>query len=369
MKLSDYVIRFLEEQGIEHVFGLTGTAVVRLFDSAARNCKIQTVFCHHEQAAALAAVSYARTRNSLGATLVTTGPGGTNAITGVVAAWQDSIPCFFISGQQRYAHTSHGKPVRQLAAQELDIVSIVKSTTKYAAMVQSPHDIRYHMEKARYLAVSGRPGPVWIDIPTDFQWSDIEPITMRGFSPPDVQYEPLDADVDRTVAMLVEAKRPLLLAGYGIRLAHAEEAFKQLVERLELPFVATWTASDMVPTSHPLHGGRVGYYGQRGANLAVQNCDLLIVIGSHLSVSLTGTLTQAFAREAKIVAVAIDPEALAHQTVRIDIPIVADAHLFIDRFVSKAASKTRATEKFWLERFTKYRTYKGCRQKTERNTR
>ena len=183
MKLTDYVIQFLAEQGIEHVFGVTGGAVVHLFDSADRHPGMRPIFTHHEQSAAMAAEAYARMRNGLGAAFVTTGPGGTNAITGVCAAWLDSIPCVYISGQARLAHTTRGRPLRQLGTQQLDIVPLVAPITKYAAMVDDARLIKYHLQRAAWSARSGRPGPVWIDLPLDLQWASIDPETLPGFDP------------------------------------------------------------------------------------------------------------------------------------------------------------------------------------------
>lgn len=362
MKLTDYVIDFLVRNRIKYVFGLTGGAVVHLFDSIDRNPGIQPVFCHHEQAAALAAVSYARVRNDLGAAIVTTGPGGTNAITGVTAAWQDSIPCIFVSGQSRKEHTTHGKQLRQLGSQELDIVSIVEPITKYAVMVDTPEMIRYHLEKAVYVAKHGRPGPVWIDIPLNFQWASIEPELLhgynlsedeRGLSQPNIY----KSSCEKCRALLSEAKRPLLMAGYGVRLSHAHEAFKKFVEAVNIPFVSSWTASDMFGHDNPLYVGRMGIAGQRGANLAVQNCDLLVCVGSHLSIPLTGTMFDAFARDAKIVLVDIDMQELDYETVQVDLPIWCDAKIFLDEMIKMPPVIQKSTINSWYNKCVRYKTY------------
>jgi acetolactate synthase I/II/III large subunit len=334
VKLSDYVAEFLHRQGVTHVFGLTGGAVVHLLESVAQHPAMEPVFHHHEQAAAFAAEGYARIHRTPGACMVTTGPGGTNALTGVAAAWLDSVPCFYISGQVRLAHTGRGHPVRQVGTQHLDIVALAKPITKYAVMVEDISTIRYHLEKAAWLCRNGRPGPVWIDIPLDMQWSQIDPTKLHGFDPAELgagRTVPVAtaADLEKCRELLASAKRPLVLAGYGVRLAGAEEEFRTFVESLNLPFVASWNASDMLAGDHPLNVGRPGLFGQRGANLAIQNCDLLISVGSHLCVSLTGTMFQAFARDAKIVMVDIDPVELTHRTVRVDLPIQSDAKAFL----------------------------------------
>lgn len=365
--MTDYVIDFLVKQEIGHVFGLTGGAVVHLFDSVDKHPGIQPIFCHHEQAAALAAATYARVRNGFGAAIVTTGPGGTNAITGVTSAWQDSIPCFFISGQSRKEHTTHGKPLRQLGTQELDIVSIVKPITKYAAMVEEPSRIRYHLEKAAFLAKESRPGPVWVDIPVNFQWISIDPDRLPGFDASEIgQYNASPQTVTEwcqyCYALLAEAKRPLFLVGYGTRLAHAEKEFRRLVEALQVPFVSSYTASDIVPTDHSLYTGRAGVSGQRGANLAVQNCDLLICVGSHLSIGLTGTLFDAFAREAKIVMVDIDKEELTFETVRVDFPIRCDAKVFLEEMLRLTSEAQLDVPAWWREKCLKYKAYNAVPQ-------
>lgn len=334
IKLTDYVMDFLARQGVKHIFGFTGGGVVHLFDSADKNPHITPVYCHHEQAVALAAVSYSRITNNLGAAVVTTGPGGTNAVTGVLAAWQDSIPCVFISGQARIEHTSHGKSLRQLGTQEFDILSVVKPITKYSAMVEDAKMIRYHLEKALYLAKEGRPGPVWIDLPLNFQWSFIETDSLTGFTPSatsrnDHHKKCHIEDCKKTYELLRKAKRPLILAGYGIRLAHAEKEFRNVIKKTQIPFVSTWNASDYLPANNKLYIGRIGIAGQRGANIAIQNCDLLLAIGSHLSIPLTGTLFKSFAREAKIIVVDIDRKELEFKTVRVDFPIHCDAKVFL----------------------------------------
>jgi len=362
MKLTDYVIDFLVEQGVYNVFGLTGGAVVHLFDSANKNHAMEPIFCHHEQAAALAAVSYARIKNGLGAAIITTGPGCTNAITGVLSAWQDSIPCIFISGQTRKEHTSHGTALRQLGSQEFDIISIVKYITKYAMIVEEAERVRYHLEKAVYLAREGRPGPVWIDIPLNFQWEDIDPDILPGFKPSRMKkYNPPPKSVAQWCRqcynLLAVASRPLLLAGYGIRLAHAEKEFRQILEILQIPFISSWTASDIISTSHPLYLGRLGVTGQRGANLAVQNCDLLICIGSHLSIPLTGTMFGAFAREAKIVMVDIDEVELTFKTVRVDFPIRCDAKIFLQEMFIQADQNAHKDICWWRDKCSHYQKY------------
>jgi len=362
MKLTDLVIDFLAKKKIKHVFGLTGGGAVHLFDTADKHPDISVVFTHHEQAAALASVAYARITGNIGATIVTTGPGGTNTITGVLSAWQDSIPCIFISGQSRKDHVSHGRGLRQLGTQEFDIVSLVRTITKYAVLLDQPEMILYHLEKAFHIATTGRPGPVWIDIPLDFQWADIDPSSMKTFVP-DKQVEKLLIDSTVVAArtcwnLIARSKRPLFLLGYGIRLAHAEHEIRQLIELSGIPFVTTWTASDLFESCHPLNAGRIGIAGQRGANMAIQNCDLLISIGSHLSIPITGTLFNAFAREAKVVMVDIDEKELDFQTVHVDYPFQCDARDFLATMISQRHDGSYVpTIDTWLQKISNYRRY------------
>lgn len=362
MKLTDYVVNFLINQGISYVFGFTGGGIVHLFDSMEKKTGIMPVYCHHEQAVALAAVAYSRVTNNLGAAAVTTGPGGTNTITGVLSAWQDSIPCIFISGQARIEHTSCGKSLRQVGTQEFDILSIVKPITKYSAMVEDPCRIRYHLEKAVYFAKEGRPGPVWIDLPLNFQWSFIKPDSLEGFIPEETNRagrpgEHVFSDCEKVYDLLSRAQRPLILAGYGIRLACAENEFRLLVKKLRIPFVSSWTASDYLPTGDDLYLGRIGIAGQRGANMAVQNCDLLLAIGSHLSIPLTGTLFDAFAREARIVAVDIDIKELEFRTVRVDFSIHCDARLFLVNMLKHYKEIAFKKTSFWRQKCRGYKEF------------
>lgn len=362
MKLTDYVVDFLAKQGIKYIFGLTGGAVVHLFDSVDHNPKTNPIFNHHEQASALAAEAYSKITNNLGACFVTTGPGGTNAVTGVAAAWLDSIPCIYISGQTRYEHTTNDKPIRQLGSQQLDIIPLVGSITKYAVMVDNPKKIKYYLQKAAYIAKTGRPGPVWIDIPLNFQWIQIEPDELEGFDPSELKEkqlseEEIDELVKRSIDMLSVAKRPVILAGYGIRLAHAEAVFKKVIETLNIPFVSTWTASDLLPTNNRSYLGRSGIAGQRGANLAVQNCDLLLSIGSHLSIPLTGTDYKSYARAAKKIVVDIDEVELGFETVKIDLPIWCDARKYLQKLLEHTETIKRNDISEWQKKCSKYKSY------------
>ncbi len=367
MKLTDYVADFLGKQGVKHVFGLTGGAAVHLFDSVSANREMGAVFLHHEQAAALAAEGYARVTDGLGVAMVTTGPGGTNAVTGLCAAWLDSVPCLYVSGQARLAHTSRGKGIRQLGTQELDIVTLVGPLTKYAAMVEDPKTIRYHLEKAVYIATHGRPGPVWLDLPLDLQWASVDADALPGFDPselgPGLSAKPAAAEVRRALELLAGAERPVVLAGYGVRLSHAQAEFKRLIEELKIPFLTTWDALDLMPTDGKLCLGRPGTFGQRGANLAIQNCDLLLCLGSHLAIPVTGTNLDAFARGAKIIMVDIDRKELDFKAGKVALAVQCDAGEFLREMLGAAGKRKRKDIGPWLERCSKYKAYNAVSPK------
>lgn len=360
MKLTDYVADFLAKEGVRHVFGLTGGSIVHPLDSVERHPMMSVIYPHHEQTVSFAAEAYSRITNNLGSAFVTTGPGGTNAITGLCAAWLDSIPCVFLSGQTRYEHTTYDKPIRQLGSQHIDIVEVVTPLTKYAVMVDDPNKIRYYMEKAIYIARTGRPGPVWIDLPLDFQWASVKPDDQPGFDPAKEGLLPsanprFSQDVKECAKLLKAAKRPVIILGTGVRLAKANKEFKRLIEKFKIPFVGTWNSLDMMPTAHPLNIGLTGISGQRGGNFAVQNSDLLLCIGCHLSAMLTGSNFKAYAREAKKVVVDIDQVELDYETVKVDLSILSDAKEFINALLKEDIRLNDLTS--WQEWCTKYKTF------------
>ncbi len=307
-----------------------------LTDGIACHPKLAAVCTHHEQAAAMAAVGYAK-RKGIGAAFVTTGCGGTNALTGLLAAWQDNVPVIFVSGQCKRKETvrNSGLRLRQVGVQEADILPVVLPMTKYAVMVNDPQDIAFHLEKAAPLATTGRPGPVWIDVPMDVQGAPVDPAALRHFVPgpsADEGYklDPSQDEVDAVAGLLRGAKRPVVIAGQGIRLAGAVDAFRAFVEKHRLPVVASRLGIDLLPSDHPLFIGRIGNKGDRAGNFAVQNADAVLSIGGRLSVSSTGHEYHTFAREAKIAVVDIDPVEHRKNSVRIDRFVNADAKRFID---------------------------------------
>ena len=367
MKLSDYVVRFIAEQGVKHVFLVTGGGAMHLNQSLGAASEIKAICNSHEQASAICAEGYSKATNHLGVCMVTTGPGGTNAVTGVAGAWLDSTPTLFVSGQVKRPDRMfdpEGRPLgmRQLGVQEVDIVSIVKPITKYAVTVLDPNDIRYHLEKAAYLATHGRPGPVWIDIPLDVQASPIDdPGNLRGFDPKELgKSSDAASDLQREVARLVEhlnrAERPLLFAGNGIRLAHAEKEFEQLRRFLGIPTVATWCAADLVPSDEPTYVGRPGTVAARGANFALQNCDFLLAIGVRLDFAITGYAPQNLAREAHKVGVDIDPAELQKLHPYLQQPICADARDFLRELLQQKNSIRLRDQAKWAGRCADWKT-------------
>ena len=342
-KLSDYLVQFVADQGVQHVFLVTGGGAMHLNEALSRCAALEPVCNSHEQASAICAEAYAKATDGLGVAMVTTGPGGTNTVTGVAGAWLDSTPVLFISGQVKRPDRmfdAAGKPLgmRQLGVQEVDIVSIVRPITKYAVTVLDPNTIRYHMEKAVYLARSGRPGPVWIDVPLDVQASPIEDISaLPGFDPAELNENKagtgLQEEVRETIAALNAAERPLLFAGNGIRLARAEKEFHELRQLLNIPIAATWCAADLVPSDETLYVGRPGSVAARGANFALQNCDFLLAIGVRLDFAITGYAPDKLAREAHKTVVDIDAAELAKLHPHMEQPVQADARAFLQEML------------------------------------
>ncbi len=366
MKLSDYVMQFVVEQGVKHVFVVTGGGAMHLNQSLGAESRIEPICNSHEQASAMCAESYAKVSNHLGVCMVTTGPGGTNSVTGVTGAWLDSTPTLFISGQVKRPDRmfdKQGNPLgmRQLGVQEVDIVSIVKPITKYAATVLDPNEIRYHLEKAVHLAITGRPGPVWVDIPLDVQASPLEdPSKMRGFDPAEsgnpAGSTDLQSEVRRLIEKLNAADRPLLFAGNGIRLARAVQQFGQLRSILQIPTVATWCAADLVPSDDPTFVGRPGSVAARGANFALQNSDFLLAIGVRLDFAITGYAPQKLAREAYKVAVDIDAAELAKLHPHLNQPVCADAKAFLQELIRQKDSIRLRDHSAWDARCAEWKT-------------
>lgn len=336
IKVSNYIAKKLVEQGISQVFTVTGGGAMHLNDALGHETGLKCLYQHHEQACAIAAECYARIHNRIGVLCVTTGPGGTNAITGVVGGWLDSIPMLVLSGQVRYDTTARwsGVGIRAMGDQEFDITRAIDCMTKYSEMVTDPLNIRYCLEKAIYLAYSGRPGPTWLDIPLDVQGAYVEEDQLEGFDPEAYEAgadgQGLPASVsDETARAIAEkirsAKRPVLNAGNGIRIAGAYPVFQRVVKKLGIPVVTGWNSQDCMCTEDPLYVGRAGGMGDRPGNFAVQNSDLVFSIGSRLSIRQVGYNYQTWAREAYTIINDIDIEEIKKPSVHVDMAVHADA--------------------------------------------
>ena len=341
-RLADYVADFMVNQGVTDVFSVVGGGAMHLNDAIGHHSGLKVTYNHHEQACAIAAEAYARLENKIAAVCVTTGPGGTNAITGVVGGWLDSIPMFIISGQVNYTTTARyamqftdGLPLRAVGDQEYDIVKSIEPMTKYAVMIEDPLQIRYVLEKAWYLANTGRPGPVWIDIPVNFQGSYIETDDLSGytFSEDAEQLPPLVSEdvINMVIKELRLSKRPVIYAGGGIRLSGGYKAFRQVIEKLNVPIVTYWNSVDVIEDEHPLYVGRGGNMGDRPGNFAIQNSDLVLAIGTRISIRQTGYDYGTWARAAKVIMVDIDRAEMRKPTIHVDLPIWADAKDFLEK--------------------------------------
>ncbi len=331
IRVADYIADVLVKNGIQHVFTVTGGGAMHLNDGLGHKDGLHCIYNHHEQACAIAAESYARVHNRMAAVCVTTGPGGTNAITGVLGGWLDSIPMLILSGQVRYDTTagSTGLSIRAYGDQEFDIVKAVGCMTKYAEMVTEPVRIRWCLERAIHLAKSGRPGPCWLDIPLNVQAAYIETEELAGYDP-DKDDALLPPKVTEQTAMEIlnkirQAKRPVFNVGNGIRIAGASEVFRRVAEKLNIPVVTGWNSIDLMEDTHPLYTGRAGIMGDRPGNWAVQNSDLLLSVGSRLSVRQVGYNYQSWAREAYTIIEDVDAEELKKPDLHVDMPVWADA--------------------------------------------
>lgn len=358
IRLADYVADFLVEHGVTDAFSVVGGGAMHLNDALGHKDGLKVTYNHHEQACAIAAEAYARLDNKIAAVCVTTGPGGTNALTGVVGGWLDSIPMFIISGQVRYDTTARyalqytETPLRAMGDQEYDIVKSVEPMTKYATMIEDPKQIRYALEKAWHLATTGRPGPVWIDIPVNFQGGYIETEELEGYDPAEDDVllpPPVDESIiEKVLEKIANAKRPVLHAGYGIRLSCGYEAFRRVADKLNIPVVTYWNAIDLIEDEHPLYVGRAGNMGDRPGNWAIQNADLVVAIGTRISIRQVGYNWKTWARAAEVIMVDIDQAELKKPTLHVEMPVWADAKDFLEK-MDKAIDKTPVhAEGEWL---------------------
>ncbi len=334
IKVTDYIVKRLEEYGIRHVFMITGGGAMHLNDSFGASESIHYICNHHEQASAIGAEGYARVSGSLSVVVVTSGPGGTNTLTGVIGQWLDSVPVLYLSGQVKQETTIESCReigLRQLGDQEINIIDMVRPVTKFAAIVQKPEDVGLLLDKALFIATHGRPGPVWLDIPLDIQGAQIDESLLVTYFPEenDSVAPPILSQISEVVDLLRTAKRPVFLAGQGIRISGAQEAFLELVERLQIPVVSSFSGIDLIPSDHPLFMGRIGTLGSRSGNFTLQNADLLISVGSRNNVRQVSYNWKSFAREAIKVVVDIDAAELNKPTLIPDLAIHADAGEFL----------------------------------------
>lgn len=360
-RLADYVADFLVAHGVTDCFSVVGGGAMHLNDALGHKEGLQVTYNHHEQACAIAAEAYARLDNKIAAVCVTTGPGGTNALTGVLGGWLDSIPMFIISGQVRYDTTARyamqftdGMPLRAMGDQEYDIVKSVEPMTKYAVMIEDPKQIRYALEKGWHLATTGRPGPVWIDIPVNYQGSYIETDHLEGYDPTEDDAKLPPGVDDEVVSAVLEkirkAKRPVFHAGYGIRLSGGYEAFRSAAEKLNIPIVTYWNAVDLIEDENPLYCGRAGNMGDRPGNWAIQNADLILAVGTRISIRQVGYNWKTWARAAEVIMVDIDQAEMKKPTLHVEMPVWADAKDFLqklDKAAEASAPVYRGEE--WLE--------------------
>ncbi len=359
MKLSDYVIDYLVKIGVKHVFLITGGAASHLVDSFHKRKDIKYICVQHEQAAAICADAYSRMGSSIGVVITTSGPGATNLITGAGCSWFDSIPCLYLTGQVNTYEYKGGSSVRQIGFQETDIVSILKPLTKFSHMVTEPEEIRYYLEKAVYLAKSGRPGPVLLDLPMNIQRAEIRSSTLKRFNVRDVVCRNdsgavLDRKLNQCLKLIECARRPAIVVGGGVRNSHATNELRELAEVLDFPVTVTLCGLDAFDHTHRLFAGFIGVYGQRGANLTVANSDLLIGIGSRFDSRQTGTQPKSFARAARKIIVDIDPNEL-NRRVRADVAVACDAKLFIKSLLKKIKVIKKSGNSGWLKKVKEWR--------------
>ena len=346
IKVSDYIFQFLKEKGIDTIFSVSGGAAAHLLNSA-RDGDFQFICNYHEQACAMAAEGYAKIANKPACVLVTNGPGSANTITGVLGAYQDSVPMIIISGQVpvNQSLSSTSLSLRQIGVQECDIISMVSSITKYAVQVIDPNSIQEHLNNAYHLSVTGRKGPVWLDIPLDVQSAFIEPTNLTPF-PTEIYNQ---SNLDDVIDILINASKPLIVIGNGIHLSDTEDEFLRIKNLLQIPVVATWGAKDILPQSDSLYIGNFGLLGERAANFAIQTADVLLILGSRLSIPNIGYRSDLFSPKSVKIMVDVDANELQKHTIKIDYPIHDSLNNFFLNFESKILQKTLPSWTTWAE--------------------
>ncbi len=360
VKVSDYIAEFMAAHGVVQVFTVVGGGAMHLNDSLGHHSSLHCIYNHHEQACAMAAEGYAKVTGCPALVCVTSGPGAINALNGVAGAYQDSIPMLILSGQTKTTlmKRNSGLRLRTLGNQEFDIVPALGDMTKYAETVMDAMHIAYCLEKAYSLAVTGRPGPCWLDIPLDIQGAYIETEELKHFrmSEEKVLSDFSDSyDPKEILGRIQKAKRPVLYAGNGIRLAGGVEMLQKLSVKLDMPVVTCWDSIDLMPTDDTHYCGRAGIMGDRGGNFAVQNSDLLLAVGTRLNIYQVGYNVETWAREAYVIAVDIDSEELKKKTVRIDRPICSDACQFMNHLLLASENSVQFVHKDWVDQCNRWK--------------
>ncbi|MCH5261428.1 MAG: thiamine pyrophosphate-binding protein [Lachnospiraceae bacterium] len=356
MTVSEYIFNFIQQKGCTTVYMVSGSSAMWLTDSLCRNKDLQAVCCHHEQAAAMAADGYGRVHNDIpGCCLVTIGPGATNAITGVAQAYLDSSPMFVLSGQanSRLLDYEIKTGIRQHGTQSLNLEPIVSPITKYFAAVMRPEDIKMHMEQAYYQAMSGRKGPVWIDVPVDIQNRQV-PEEMEGFLTP-AEKMARSIDYQKIAQLIAGAKKPLILAGYGVRCGQAVAELKELSSRIQAPIVTSRGGIDVIDSDSEWFVGRPGAYGDRASHFAIQQCDLLLILGSRLSISTIGYYPQRLAENAVKIMIDIDEKELAKEDVPVDYKYHIDVKTFITALLENLTDSVPEERRQWKAHCTEMR--------------
>lgn len=333
MKVSDVVFDYIANLGVKHIFYLPGGGAMHLDDSLGHNEKLTPVCMLHEQPCSIAAEAYARISENFGVCVVTSGPGATNTITGLAGAWLDASPVIFVSGQAKRADLVRNQKIRQFGIQEVNVVELVKSITKYAVQINEPEDILFELDKAVAIAKEGKPGPVWLDIPLDIQASQVEPERLPRFTKKMPLYECKESDVKKTIDLFNKAERPLIILGNGIRLANAIPEMEELIKKLNVPVMTTWNGVDLIEDDNPLFFGRPGAVGHRHANFIQQNADFVLTIGTRLNLLSTGYDFESFLRKAKHIMVEIDKNEMNKCSVHPYLKIHADAKSFLQKML------------------------------------
>ena len=372
MRVADFIADFIfEELNVKHVFMVTGAGIMHLTDGVASHPKLQAICPHHEQTSSMAIDAYSRASENFGVGFFTSGPGGTNAVTGLCGAWQDSVPCLFISGQVKKKETTNNAKIpglRQFGVQELDMIPIVKYACKYATTLNDPNKVKYEFEKAVHIAKSGRPGPVWIQIPMDVQSSIIDETKLNGFEHDDVIPTASDAEVDKIIKLLKKSKRPVIIAGQGIRISGAISLLEKFTSKFKIPVVTPFLGIDTIKSDLLQYVGKTGVKGDRPANFAVQNSDLIIAIGTSLHVTVIGYTYKHFAREAKKIVIDIDKKSHKKKTIDIDSFILSDAKKFFEKIIKFTENETLNDYAEWINQCNEWKKkYPVCLPEYKQN--